>query len=60
MKKYDSKSKSMDSGLQSSGVMGHASKPMSINVPVGDGWSKVKPFKAGNLGYPPQAFGYKY
>ena len=37
-----------------------ASAPRKINVPCGEGFSQVKPFKAGNLGYPKQAFGYKY
>jgi hypothetical protein len=41
-------------------VMGHDSAPKSCNVPVGEGWSEVKPFKSGNLGYPSQAFDYKY
>lgn len=41
-------------------VMGHDRKPSSCSVPVGEDWSKVKPFKPGNLGYPSKAFDYKY
>jgi len=41
-------------------VMGHDKKPSSCNVPVGDGFKEVKPFRSGNLGYPSKAFDYKY
>jgi hypothetical protein len=41
-------------------VMGHASKPIPCNVPVGEGFKEVKPFREGNKGYPRQAFDYKY
>lgn len=41
-------------------VMGHEKKPMGINVPCGEGFAQVKSFKTGNLGYPKQAFDYKY
>lgn len=35
-------------------------RTMSVNVPCGEGFSQVKPFKQGDLGYPKQAFDYKY
>lgn len=41
-------------------IMGHDKSPKSIRVPEGEGFSQVKPFKCGNLGYPKQAFDYKY
>jgi len=37
-----------------------ASAPSAIKVPCGEDWAKVKPFRSGNLGYPSQAFDYKY
>jgi len=51
-------------GMKSSSSMpkdfGHATKTYSVNVPEGQGFSEVKPFRTGNLGYPKQAFEYKY
>lgn len=41
-------------------IMGHDKRPMEISVPAGQGFSEVKPFKSGNLGYPSKAFDYKY
>lgn len=41
-------------------VMGHEKGPKKVNVPCGEGFAEVKPFKSGNLGYPRQAFDYKY
>ena len=41
-------------------VMGHDKSPKNISIPCGEGFSKIKPFKTGNLGYPKQAFDYKY
>jgi hypothetical protein len=61
MKKYEAKKKNeryMPKGMGK--VMGHDSAPKPCSVPVGEGLSKVKPFRSGNLGYPSQAFDYKY
>lgn len=44
----------------SSKVMGHEKNPKSIDVPCGQGFKEVKPFRDGNKGYPSQAFDYKY
>lgn len=41
-------------------VMGHEKKPNKVDVPCGEGFKEVKPFKDGNKGYPRQAFDYKY
>ena len=41
-------------------VMGHEKQPMKIDVPCGNGFSEVKPFREGNKGYPKQAFDYKF
>lgn len=40
--------------------MGHDKAPMKCNVPMGQGFKEVKPMKQGNMGYPKQAFDYKY
>jgi len=37
-----------------------ASAPRKCDIPMGQGFSEVTPFKSGNLGYPKQAFNYKY
>jgi len=37
-----------------------ASAPKKVSIPMGQGFSEVTPFRGGNLGYPKQAFDYKY
>lgn len=62
MKKNESKMKNeryMPKSLGSK-VMGHEKAPKPCNVPMGNGFKEVKPFKEGNKGYPSQAFDYKY
>ena len=61
MAKADVKAKNeryMPKGMDK--VMGHEKSPKKISVPEGQGFKEVKPFKCGNLGYPKQAFDYKY
>jgi len=62
MKKYEAKMKNeryMPKGMKDK-KMGHDKAPKSIDVPCGQGFKEVKPFRDGNKGYPPQAFDYKY
>lgn len=62
MAKADVKSKNekyMPKGMGNK-VMGHDKSPYKVTVPEGQGFAEVKPFKTGNLGYPKQAFDYKY
>lgn len=51
--------KYMPKGMGSK-IMRHEKSPMKIDAPECQGWKEVKPFRPGNLGYPRQAFDYKY
>ena len=51
--KYMSKGMNLQDGTQ-------ASAPKKCTIPMGQGFSEVTLFRSGNLGYPSQAFNYKY